>query len=882
MGQERQPQDGGELSTRRRIDAACDRFEVAWRAGASPRIEEYLDGWPHPDRNELLFELLGVELELRLEAGEDPSLADYRTRFPELATVTDAVLSGCSDVRSGAGVSSDRIPFRAFPTRSDGTLEPPDRDWLATRDDPRPSRDFGERTTKASRDAGPRPSGETTELMARTPELPVLTATDLRNALASMTERMPGAPDPADDPDQTLSSDALRLSAITDEAIPDPARRDLEATVGLGDRRLLPARRRSASAPTAGMTIPGYDLLEKLGEGGMGVVYKALQVDLNRLVAVKMIRGDGANRPDQVARIRIEAESIARLRHPHILQIHHTGVVGDCPFLALELLDGGSLADRLAHTPQPGRSSAELMATLARAIHAAHQVGIIHRDLKPSNVLFTPDGIPKISDFGLAKRLESDSTETQSGLIMGSPSYMAPEQARGNTKNVGPSADIYSLGAIFYEMLTGRPPFKGETAMETVRQVADDDPVPPSRLVPRLTRDLETICLKCLSKEPHQRYDSASDLADDLERHLRGESIKARSAGLWERGVKWARRRPALATLAAFILLATATGSWLAWREGRRIEGLRTEVVRSILTGQARLAEGKWGDASEHLVKAHTQTGDEPQLDELRRQAAALLDRVELGRAEHEARDAEQAIRDADQRRYREFLRLRDEALIQDTRFTGLDGLGNPEQTRRATLAALAVFAARDSGDSWKPENLPSSLLPSQRDEIRSGTYALLMILAEVAERPDEGLRLLDQAARLHPPTRAYHLRRGACLARKGDAEGAERELPGRRAHPDDDRVRSFPRRTGAVPAPRLDRGQAAIQRRAPAPAGRFLGQLPRGDLRLAAPPAVDGQGRADRLLADQAGPPLALHAPRPRLAAGRRAGPVGRGRSRF
>ena len=192
------------------------------------------------------------------------------------------------------------------------------------------------------------------------------------------------------------------------------------------------------------------------------------------------------------------------------------------------------------------------MITLARAVQVAHDAGIIHRDLKPSNILFTEDGIPKITDFGLAKRLESDSRQTESGQIMGSPSYMAPEQARGHTKDVGPAADVYALGAILYEMLTGRPPFKGETPIETVRQVTDDEVVPPSRLVPRVARDLETICLHCLNKEQSRRYGSARALAEDLESFLAGRPIKARRTPFWERGGKLARRHPvAAASLAA-------------------------------------------------------------------------------------------------------------------------------------------------------------------------------------------------------------------------------------------------------------------------------------------------------------------------------------------
>ena len=290
--------------------------------------------------------------------------------------------------------------------------------------------------------------------------------------------------------------------------------------------------------------IPGYDVLEVLGEGGMGVVYKVRQKGLNRLVALKMIRGSEQPRPDRLARIRIEAEAVARLRHPNIVHIYEIGEADGLPFLSFELLEGGSLDDRLAGDPQPAKKAAELLATLARAIQVAHDAGIIHRDLKPSNILYSSDGIPKVTDFGLAKRLESDSKQTESGQIMGTPCYMAPEQATGKTRDVGPPADLYALGAILYEMLTGRPPFKGETPIETVRQVISNEVVPPRRLVPKISRDLETICLHCLNREPARRYRSPRLFAEDLERFLAGNPIKARPTPLWERGTKLASADP--------------------------------------------------------------------------------------------------------------------------------------------------------------------------------------------------------------------------------------------------------------------------------------------------------------------------------------------------
>ena len=286
--------------------------------------------------------------------------------------------------------------------------------------------------------------------------------------------------------------------------------------------------------------VDGYDILTELGHGGMGVVYKANQRRLSRMVALKMIRAGSLAKPEDRARFRVEAEAVAELRHPNIIQIYDIGEVGALPFVALELLEGGSLDDLLAGTPQPGRSSATMVATLARAIHAAHQAGIIHRDLKPSNVLFAAEGTPKITDFGLAKRLDEDGY-TKSGQVLGSPSYIPPEQAGGGAKKVGPAADVYALGAILYEMLTGRPPFKGTTPVETVMQVLNEDPVPPCRLQSQVPRDLETICLKCLAKEPNKRYVSAEALADDLDRYLADEPILARRTPLWERGLKWAQ-----------------------------------------------------------------------------------------------------------------------------------------------------------------------------------------------------------------------------------------------------------------------------------------------------------------------------------------------------
>jgi serine/threonine-protein kinase len=295
------------------------------------------------------------------------------------------------------------------------------------------------------------------------------------------------------------------------------------------------------------LQIPGYEVLEVLGRGGMAVVYKARQQSLRRVVALKVVLAGAHASPEEVARFQVEAESVAELHHPHIVQIYEVGRQDGCPYCCLEFIDGGNLADKLRGAPLPAEQAARLVEKLARAMQAAHQHGIIHRDLKPGNVLLTAEGEPKITDFGLAKRMDSELAQTKTGAVLGTPAYMAPEQAEGKGAAVGPATDIYGLGAILYELLTGRPPFQAETPLDTVLRVLSEEPVRPSRLRPGLPRDLETICLKCLEKNPRRRYASAEALGDDLRCYLRGEAIAARPPGLLGRFDRWARRRPALA-----------------------------------------------------------------------------------------------------------------------------------------------------------------------------------------------------------------------------------------------------------------------------------------------------------------------------------------------
>jgi serine/threonine-protein kinase len=384
------------------------------------------------------------------------------------------------------------------------------------------------------------------------------------------------------------------------ELFPDPeisTPRDADATVAVPHPADLPQ-------------VPGYRVEALLGRGGMGVVYRAWHLRLNRVLALKMLLAGPCALPEELERFLREAQAVAGLRHPNIVQIYDVGDVEGRPYFTMELVEGGDLADQIQGVPQPARQAAALVATLAEAIHAAHQSGIVHRDLKPANVLLTKDGTPKVTDFGLARRLEANGGLTLSGVPVGTPSYMAPEQARGKRQAIGPATDVYALGAILYELLTGRPPFCAESATATLQQVAADEPVPPSRLNPQVPRDLATIALKCLSKEPPRRYASAAALAEDLRRFLRGESIAARRAGRLERLVRWARRRPAPAALLAVVLLAAATvlggaswliGQWMLTARAvqadlREAEGLQQKSAFAEADAVLERAQSRLGD----------------------------------------------------------------------------------------------------------------------------------------------------------------------------------------------------------------------------------------------------------------------------------------------
>jgi tetratricopeptide (TPR) repeat protein len=382
-----------------------------------------------------------------------------------------------------------------------------------------------------------------------------------------------------------------------------------------GDGGVASALAASSSPPV----VPGYEIQAELAHGGMGVVYKARQLGADREVALKMIREGAYAGPEEVDRFRREPQAIARLQHPHIVQVYEVGEHEGRLYFSMEYVGGGSLDKKLAEKPLPVQEAARLVETLARAMEAAHRCGIVHRDLKPANILLTADGTPKITDFGLAKRLDVDLGQTASGALVGTPSYMAPEQAAGKAKELSPRTDVWALGVILYEALTGRPPFQAASVLDTLAQIRSQEPVPPSQLQPSVPRDLETICLKCLQKDPARRYASAQDLADDLGRFLAGKPILARPVGPWERAWRWCHRNPRVAILATAVGLllvvvagvSTAAAFWFA--AARRAEAEGREKVEQGLR-----------DSLAAVDRYYTQVSESPELkasgnDELRR-----------------------------------------------------------------------------------------------------------------------------------------------------------------------------------------------------------------------------------------------------------------------
>jgi serine/threonine protein kinase len=617
------PLDGpsAQLRPAERVAQVRAEQQRLWRLGQPVTVESLLDQYPFLTADaDAVLELVYNEFRLRSELGESPQTEEYFRRFPEHA----------DELRRQFAL---HVALQARITPASET--------------PNPAAD-GPTMTRPPLDPASSPT------ISRAPDVPE-SATTITREYQSTESSSAITRAPADEPGGVPSGSATHPGSEVD---PNQVTADPHTL-------MQPPSAPSAGTGTGVSRVPGYELLGELGRGGMGVVLKARQVRLNRLIALKMILAGEFASENDLARFKAEAVQLARLQHPNIVQVYEVGEHHGRPFFAMEFMDGGSLTKKFAREPQPPKVAAELVETLARAAHHAHSRGVVHRDLKPANILLSADGTPKITDFGLAKGLDSADSRTVSGAILGTPSYMAPEQAAGHTKQVGPAADTYALGAILYEALTGRPPFRAATPLDTVRMVTSVDPVPPSYLIPHLPRDLETICLKCLQKEPAKRYATAQDLADDLRRFLNSLPIQARPTPVWEKAWKWAKRRPAdaalVAMIAAVVLGGTFGGLALARHEHQRANEnaiLRDQAVDAKnqadenarkareaeieAQNNARLAEERFQQTRAAVDHYFTEVSestllDEPGLEPLREkllaQASAYYDRFVRERA---------------------------------------------------------------------------------------------------------------------------------------------------------------------------------------------------------------------------------------------------------
>jgi tRNA A-37 threonylcarbamoyl transferase component Bud32 len=502
-------------------------------------------------------------------------------------------------------------------------------------------------------------------------------------------------------------ADGLRHQINFRAAVMDPEQTVIEPVRATG---VVGAPLRTPQGMTLG-AWEHYELLEEIGRGGMGVVYKARDRKLNRTVALKLILAGQLASPDDVRRFRTEAEAAGGLDHPNIVPIYEVGEHEGQHYFSMKLVEGGSLAEKLKGTPLPPRDAASLVESLAQAMHSVHRQGVIHRDLKPANVLLTSDGAPAITDFGLARKLD-DVGQTATGAILGTPSYMAPEQAAGKSKQLGPACDVYALGAILYECLTGRPPFKAATPLDTILQVMNDEPVPPSQLQSKTPRDVETICLKCLQKEPVRRYESAEALADDLQRFVEGRPIVARPVGRMERAAKWVRRNPVIAGMSAVVVLALLGGTAVstgfgieAWHQAKRAKdneanaiakGKELEIANVALSQSADDLKHSRDELVTTLARSllrplATQGGDKPMAET---EWKALWD-LATNRHALGYRVVEEASREAATSR-----QLRDRAALVLSTAVGLD------EQRRAEVEALLLARLADQalGDEQKAD----------------------------------------------------------------------------------------------------------------------------------------------------------------------------------
>jgi len=530
--------------------------------------------------------------------------------------------------------------------------------------------------------------------------------------------------------------------------------------------------------------VPGYEILGELGRGGMGVVYRARQLGLNRMVALKMVLNSQASE-SELERFRLEARSVATAQHPNIVGVFDVGEFNGLPYMALEFVEGGPLDNRLKGEPQDPQFTAKVMEQVCRAMAHAHSLKIIHRDLKPANVLLTREDLPKVTDFGLAKEMDAEDGHTRTGSIMGTPSYMPPEQAEGKAKELTAVADIYSLGAILYEFLTGRPPFKGRTLLETLEHVRKKDPVAPVDLNPTTPIDLQTIALKALEKDPEKRYQTATEMAEDLAAFGRGDPIKARPISRWQKTVKWARRNKALASLAglgaAFLMVVLMGSIALNAAYGaaernrlavqRQVDGAREQGRDSLQAARVAITERKFDDARDRLEaglaalsaagSCHEEAAKE--LGDLKEELDTLL--VEA--RQHLATD--QLVAD--------FSRAHDNALFAHVNQVGAEPKALRANIRDSVGKAFSMVKLDPAADKPQPV-FDQYFIKEEQDRIRARCGELMVILADADF--DEGnlagaKKHLEFARNLLPIDRLYH-QKLAYYLQKTDADTSSRE----------------------------------------------------------------------------------------------------------
>jgi tetratricopeptide (TPR) repeat protein/tRNA A-37 threonylcarbamoyl transferase component Bud32 len=805
--------------------AAVLRAELwaGWRRGQRPAVESFLPRLAAAGcGDEALLDLIYSEIAFRAALAETPELDEYVCRFPRLAAPLRRHFALLGD--------SQRTALHPADTAQElPAVRPPDQPSyvVAAVKDALPAAPAGQAAAPVGAPpvARPEPLAAPATLGFPPADNPA-TAPTLSRVVPGAVDR-PAAPAPPTaagdvltkksgvEPAQPGGQPRTKAADVTKEGPPPypvPVPDDEWHTLGEGadpyatrgaDQAKLVVR---AAQTLADVAVPGYEVLGLLGRGGMGVVYKARQKSLDRLVALKMLLTEAHSGPEHLARFRNEAAAIAHLRHPNIVQIHEVDEYRGGPYCVLEFMEGGSLDKRLHGKPLPPPLAATLTQTLAHAIEAAHRAGIIHRDLKPGNVLLA-DGpaVPlercllKVSDFGLAKQLDDDAWKTRSSAIIGTPSYMAPEQAGGHPELMGPCTDVYALGAILYEFLTGRPPFRAATALDTVMQVVHEEPVPPSRLNAKVPRDLETICLKCLQKEPAKRYASAQALADDVERFARGQPILARPTGNVERLLKWARRRPAAAALiavSALTALLLGVGGVVYYQsraqlaeqrlaERDRVAGAQGQVRQLLDRAKELMAKQSWQEADAQLTKAQGVAVSEPTaLEDLIQELDRLRDRVQTELQKEAADRAHQVeitrARAQAQTLYQQFQDHRDQALLHSSMSVGDELQAHLDSASAEATKALRLVHVTDPAGNESP-NIPAALTASEQEQMRQGCYELLLVLAEAQSlRPPQkpaartALRILEHARPIIPTgTQAYYLRQARYYAQAGEPQAA-------------------------------------------------------------------------------------------------------------